>query len=306
MPRGPVHVDSKGACIYCGATDTRLSDEHVVPYSHGGAHVIRKASCGRCADITKKFEQKVARDLWGDARIAFDAPLRRKSQRKARLVMPGRNTSGPGCAVAAEEYPAGFVFYKMCQAGMLQGLPANVDVSGSWQFVVIDDKERRERFLEKYPGRDLVIRFRHAPREFGQLLAKIGYGQVLTQLDPEDFRPLCVPYILGYETNVSYIVGGAFEEQAAERGNGYSLKTAGFGGPDKLLLLALIRGTPGAIHHDHVAPYLLLVAPRARSHIRPAIKRNRTSPATPAGGSAGTGSPAQVVPEKSSISASQS
>ena len=241
MPRGPVHIESKGACIYCGAADTRLSDEHVVPYSLGGAHVIRKASCGRCADITKKFEQKVARDLWGDARIAFDAPSRRKSQRRARLVMPDRGTGGPGYAVAAGEYPAGFVFYKMCQAGLLQGLPASVDVSGSWQFVVIDDNERRERFLQKYPGRDLAIRFRHVPREFGQLLAKIGYGQVLTQLDPEDFRPICVPYILGYETNVSYIVGGTFEEQAAERANGYSLKTAGFGRPDRLMLLALIR-----------------------------------------------------------------
>ena len=183
MTRGPVHIESKGACIYCGAAGG-LSDEHVVPYFLGGAHVIRKSSCGRCADITKKFEQKVARDLWGDARIAFDAPSRRKSQRKSRLVMPDRRAGGPGHAIAAAEYPAGFVFYKMCQAGLLQGLPACVDVSGSWQFVVIDDDERRKRFLEKYPGRDLAIGFRHVPREFGQLLAKIGYGQVLTQLDP--------------------------------------------------------------------------------------------------------------------------
>lgn len=241
MSRGPVYVESKGACIYCGATDTRLSDEHVVPYSLGGAHVIRKASCGRCADITKKFEQKVARDLWGDARIAFDAPSRRKSQRKPRFVMPDRHTGGPGYAVAAGEYPAGFVFYKMCQAGLLQGLPASVDVSTSWQFVVIDDNERRERFLRKYPGRDLAIKFRHVPREFGQLLAKIGYGQVLTQLDPEDFRRICVPYILGYKTNISYIVGGTFDEQAPEPSNGYSLKTAGFGRADWIMLVAVIR-----------------------------------------------------------------
>lgn len=33
MPRGPYYVESKGACIYCGAIDVALSDEHVVPYS---------------------------------------------------------------------------------------------------------------------------------------------------------------------------------------------------------------------------------------------------------------------------------
>ena len=66
MPHGPFYVPSRGACIYCGATDAALSDEHVVPYGLGGSHVLRKASCCRCAAITSKFERKVMRELWGD------------------------------------------------------------------------------------------------------------------------------------------------------------------------------------------------------------------------------------------------
>ena len=213
----------------------------MVPYSLGGSHVLRKASCGRCADITKKFEQKVARDLWGDARIAFDAPSRRKSQRQNDLVMPDPSGSGEELAILAADYPAGFVFYKMCQAGLLQGLPADVDVSRNWQFVVIDDDRRRENFLTKHPTRKLSLRFRHVPYEFGRLLAKIGYGHVLTQLDPGDFHPICVPYILGHRANVSYVVGGTFEDQAPEPDNGYSLGTAGFGSVERIMLVALVR-----------------------------------------------------------------
>ena len=241
MPAGPFHVNSRGACIYCGTTDTALSDEHVVPYSLGGSHVLRHASCGRCADITKKFEQEVARDLWGDARNAFDAPSRQKSRRKKMLTLPDGGSGNRPVVIPAAEYPAGFVFYKMCQAGLLQGLPPNVDVSGSWQLVVIDDDGRRKRFLTTYPRVALTLKFRHVPQAFGRLLAKIGYGHVLTQLDPGDFRPICLPYILGHDANISYVVGGTFEEPTPEPGIGYSLRTAGFGGPDRITLVALIR-----------------------------------------------------------------
>ena len=255
MPRGPFYVESKGACIYCGTTNTALTDEHVVPYSLGGSHVLRKASCGRCANITKKFEQKVARDLWGDARIAFDAPSRRKRQRKKRLVMPSPSGGGKRLVIPAAKYPAGFVFYKMCQAGLLQGLPADADMSSIWQLVVIDNDKRRENFLAKYPTRKLSLGFRNVPQEFGRLLAKVGYGHVLTQLDPGDFRPICVPYILGREANVSYVVGGTFEEQVPERDNGYSLKTVGFGTAHKLMLVALVR----LLANSHAPAYHVVV-----------------------------------------------
>ena len=203
--------------------------------------MLRKASCGRCADITKKFEQKVARDLWGVPRVAFDAPSRRKKQRKKKLSMPDPSGHNKGLEIPAEEYPAGFVFYKMCQAGLLQGLPADVDVSANWQLVVIDDDTRRKNFLSKHPTKQLYLSFRHVPHDFGRLLAKVGYGQVLTQLDPGDFRPICVPYILGHKANVSYVVGGTFKEQVPELNNGYSLMTVGFCSSDRLMLVALVR-----------------------------------------------------------------
>ena len=241
MPRGTAYFESKGACIYCGATDVELSNEHIVPYSLGGSHVLRKASCARCADITKRFEQKVARGLWGQARTAFDAPSRRKSQRKQKLEMSDPNSGGRKFAIPAAEFPAGLVFYKMGQAGLLQGLAPDIDISDNWQLVVIDDDQRRENFLAKYPERELIIGFQHVPHDFGRLLAKIGYGQVLTDLDPGDFRPLCLPYILGHRPNISYIVGGTYEDQEPLRDTGYTLETTGFAIADRFMLVAQIR-----------------------------------------------------------------
>ena len=153
----------------------------IVPYSLSGTHVIRDASCAQCEDMTKKFEQKVARDLWGDARTGFQQPTRRKKERRTHIEMP--EVSGQSVQlVPAGEYPAGFVFYKMGPCGLLQGVPETMDISHSWQLVVIDDDRRRDGFFKKH-GHHAVLKFRHVPEDFGRLLAKIAYCQVLTALD---------------------------------------------------------------------------------------------------------------------------
>ncbi len=251
MPRGPAYFESKGACIYCGVKGVELTDEHIVPYSLGGSHVLRNASCLRCADITKKFEQRVARDLWGDARTSFNAPTRRKRERKSIIVVPDPHDRTKSLTVPASEYPAGLVFYKMSKAGLLQGLHETVDLSGAWQMVVIDDDERRRNFVKKHPGK-LVIKFRHVPDAFGRLLAKVGYGQLLTALDPGDFRPICLPYITGEKSNLSYVVGGTLDDQKPEPQNGYSLSTVVFGSSSRLMLVALVRlyaNTHSPVYH---------------------------------------------------------
>ena len=240
MSHGVTYYKSKSMCIYCGESDVKLTNEHIVPYALGGCHVIREASCEKCADITKLFEQRVARDIWGDARIAFDAPSRRKKQRKSYIWMSDPDDIRKRRKVPSSEYPGALIFYKMRRAGLLEGLPETVDISNRWQLVAITDDKRTKDFEAKYPGK-LTVRFRNFPFEFGQLLAKIGYGQVLTTLDPGDFRRVCLPYIMGTRKNVSYIVGGSFEDVKPEPDHGYNLSTVGFGNHQSIMLVALIR-----------------------------------------------------------------
>ncbi|MGE0531417.1 MAG: HNH endonuclease [Hyphomonadaceae bacterium] len=237
MNHGPTHTESKGVCIYCGARGVPLSDEHIVPYAIGGSHVIRKASCRACAKITGAFEQKVLRDLWGDARASFNAPTRRKKERRSHITMPDAGAGSLTLPVA--EHPGGFVFYAMCKAGLLQGFSNEVDLSAGWRLVVVDDDKRRQNFLAKYPDR-LTMRFRHVPKDFARMIAKIGYGHIMTALDPGDFNPICVPYILGKADNVSFVVGGTAQAQGQTQ-EGYQLQSAVFGGGARVLLIALVR-----------------------------------------------------------------
>ncbi len=95
--------------------------------------------------------------------------------RKNHIVMHDPHDRTKSLTVPAEEFPAGLVFYKMCRAGLLQGMPETFDLSNSWQLVMIDDDKRRQNFLEKHPEK-LTLTFRHVPDAFGRLLAKIGYG----------------------------------------------------------------------------------------------------------------------------------
>jgi len=58
MTHGPTNFPTKGKCIYCGASDVKLSDEHIVPLAFGGQHVIQEASCSDCAKITSNLKPK--------------------------------------------------------------------------------------------------------------------------------------------------------------------------------------------------------------------------------------------------------
>jgi hypothetical protein len=250
MSHGHTRIPSRGVCIYCGKENLRLTDEHVVPLSLGGQHILEGASCLACADITKKFEQDVAREMWGAARNSYNAPSRRKAKRASHVLLSDPDRPDQKVKVPFSEYPAAMVFYKMGRAGLLEGLPENVDLSSAWQLVAIHDDEKANKFQEKF-GIRLTSKFRHVPESYARLLAKIGYCHMLVKLEPKDFRPICLPYILG-KPNASFIVGGSMNDLPPSAGFGYVLRTACFGTEDRLMLMAEIRlyannGTP--IYH---------------------------------------------------------
>jgi len=240
MSHGPTKIPSFGRCIYCGSDKEPLTDEHIVPLSLGGQHVLEAGSCPKCAQITSAFELDVCRGLWGDARISYDAPSRRKKKRKTHITLPPAQGEATPITIPYSEYPGAFTFYTMRPAGYLQGLPKDVDISREWQFSVIVDESRKEDFLRKYPNR-LTMQFKHVPESFGRLLAKIAYGNTLCSLHPDDFHPLCLPYILGAERNISYIVGSDFSTAAPTPGIGYELNTGIQGSADKITIVSEIR-----------------------------------------------------------------
>ncbi len=174
--------------------------------------------------------------------------------------MPDADNPGEKISVPAHEYPGVFVFYKMEPSGISCGLSEEIDTSKSWKLIVIDDDQRRNEFLKK-SQKKLTVQFRNVPQQFGQLLAKIGYGHLLTALDPSDFRPICLPYILGEKSNVSYIVGRGDENVSPMEGIGYSLRTMAQGTSESLLLSVIIR-----LYANTFAPEYLVAVGEVAGH----------------------------------------
>jgi hypothetical protein len=112
-------------------------------------------------------------------------------------------------------------------------------MSAQWQLVAVTDNTKAKAFQKKF-WVPLTAKFRHMPESFARLLAKIAYCHLLTVLDPGDFRPICLPYILGDRKNPSYVVGGTFDIAEPEA-VGYRLSTCCFGSPGRLMLVAEIR-----------------------------------------------------------------
>jgi hypothetical protein len=151
--------------------------------------------------------------------------------------MPAVN-EGPGLRVPASEYPAVMVFYQMGQAGALAGLQYSVDTSTAWMLAAIIDQRRISNFRAKH-GTEPTASFVHLPDSFARMLVKIAYGQVLTSLDLGDFRPYCLPFIMGSLSNLSHIVGSC--KGAIEPGLGYRLRTYAFGREDRMFLVAEVH-----------------------------------------------------------------
>jgi hypothetical protein len=239
MTHGPTRIPSRNICIYCDSRNVELTEEHVVPLSLGGAHILERASCRDCAKITSRFEDDVARRMWGDARISYNIRTRHKKRRPTHITLPDTQRPDRQVTVPYSEYPAPMLFYKMASAGFLLGLSSVIDVSGQWQMVTVQNSQKTNDFERKF-GIKMTAKFTHVPDSFGRLLIKIGYCNILCSLDPSDFRALCVPYILGKKSNPSFLVGSATEIAPPEP-FGYRLSNFGFGDHQRMFLGVEVR-----------------------------------------------------------------
>ncbi|MFN4230741.1 hypothetical protein [Parvibaculum sp.] len=131
-------------------------------------------------------------------------------------------------------------FYFMDKAVALRGLPEDIDLSSKWKIKAIMDHARTKAFEEKFPGK-LTATIVSMPQSFARMIAKIGYGHTLTLLDIGDFQPICMPYILGKKTNLSFIVGGEGEHSRPVENLGYRLGSSFFGDRNHMVVMADIR-----------------------------------------------------------------
>lgn len=180
------------------------------------------------------------RDLWGQARASYNAPTRRKKERAKSFVLKDPDGIKEDLTVLAQHYPAPMIFYFMPEAGLLAGKDRLDDRSREWMLKAIVDEVRIKEFENKHPGR-LTSSFKNVPRSYGRMLAKIGHCQVMTVLDWGDFEPICLPYVLGKRSNVSYVVGSSSIIAPPQPEFGYFLRTIQISSNDRMLLVVEVR-----------------------------------------------------------------
>lgn len=63
----------------------------------------------------------------------------------------------------------------------------------------------------------------------------------MTTLDPDDFTPMCLPYILGKQSNVSYVVGSGSINVPPQPELGYSVRTVQVSTGDRTVIIVEVR-----------------------------------------------------------------
>jgi hypothetical protein len=230
-------------CIYCGETQSKLGDEHIIAFALAGNLILPKASCKACEKITQRYELTVARQMFGNFRMRHHIQTRNPNQRPTHIKIGTVNPDGtPGQAdVPVSQYPAPLFVYKFAEANMLLGLPPEVD-DFQWVPISIFSKDELDAMHKKYQW-DLKTSFKTVPVEFARMLAKIAHSYAVAELGIDAFHhnPMTLDVICNRTKNVSYTVGGRWEVPPAVPGAGHLLSTVYQRTVPRVLIVVQIR-----------------------------------------------------------------
>lgn len=214
MSKSIINYPKIGRCIYCPETDG-LSREHIVPYFLGGRMELKDASCDKCADITKKFEQTCAHDIFGPLRLISGIRGRHKNKRPTHLEVvveyPDRTET---VKIPVDEYPVVSIPMPILP-------PPGLRVGRTEQPRVMDLQYEKISVstLDRYIGfrdqlADLGATTAHVPMRFQfnaflRLLAKIAHGITVANFGLGSFEPMLPDLILGQQdNNLGHLIGG--------------------------------------------------------------------------------------------------
>ena len=176
---GPV-----GRCIYCGATNVHLGNEHTLPKSLGGGGtlVLQKASCLACGAITSKFERHVSRDLFSAVRAKHNLPTKHKDKRPTRLPLSvQRGKAEEIINVPIEVYPALVPLPLFAPPAYIdkRSYSSGIDVVGHALFGPPVQEIRDRLNIDGF-----TVTITHKGLDLARLIAKIAYGFAIRTFGP--------------------------------------------------------------------------------------------------------------------------
>lgn len=251
-------------CIYCGAWDRELTDEHVLPYSLTGHGLIfRKASCEHCAQLfNREFEQHVLTKMWGPFRERIEAPSRSRKKGKPeetrdihfKLLKPlGDELVEVGehfiRAIPISKLPLAFPSWRLPCPGIVMGRPSSDEIEGTnWT-------RTQEHELQPYldaarleTGHTGPIAIHVADVDHSKLfrfLAKTAHAFAVGVLGFDAFRPLLPDILFGRARNYCHLIGGFWDvPEPFDSQNCFDFAYGTFPGAERTLVVVKVHAFP--------------------------------------------------------------
>jgi hypothetical protein len=182
--------------------------EHIVPLSLGGIVKLPAASCRECAEITSKFELRLARKMYGNVRIRQKFPTRRPKKRPV-LVRAQDTITGAEVWLPPEESVVVLPKVHFLPPGMLRDPPeeptsfvgATLDAS---QVFPTDNSRWRSIGSNSYSFEQSFD-----PEALALTLAKIAHAYAVADFGLANFEPFLPSAILGRSNDLFKYVGGS-------------------------------------------------------------------------------------------------
>ena len=213
-------IPSPGRCIYCGDDQSKLTDEHVIPFALGGnSAILLKACCSTCQGIIQKYEQRVLRDRMGIFRARIGAPTRnpKKRPREQKLHFVEVNEKMEVLRdlgdrlVPIDDAPLAFAVWDCAPPGIL-GEVSTPDMRAGkpWTYVHKETamKLAREVAVET-SSNHVAVKVAEVNRlDVLRFIAKTAHAYAVAELGYGTFRPTLPDLILGRSDNVTEFIGG--------------------------------------------------------------------------------------------------
>lgn len=213
MARAGKSLRKVGHCIYCGATDTKLTDEHIIPFALGGNLKLDSASCGNCQRATSSIEHHVCRPIAGMLRTRLQIQTRRPRKRELVSHALKFGEEWRQVQMPPEEFPSTLSYPVFAPPRILQPRASIGAYAAThlWSLGQDDNfKAVADAVLAKY-GADSLKLAEFKPAILMNFVAKVAHSAAVALLGPESFTPFLRRIAVQPEQVSDFYLGGGGE-----------------------------------------------------------------------------------------------
>jgi hypothetical protein len=194
-------------CIYCGELEG-LTDEHIIPYSLNGNHILQKASCPACCKITSKIEKQVARDFLRPMRAYYGLKTRRTYPNLFSISGKTFNDEDVSISIPISEYGSVVVYTQFSPPAYISKAAYREGISCIGASIQRSGGLSTYDLSKKYHLKDINFIAEYKPIYLARALAKIAYGFAVAKYGLENFEDVYILLsILNLKNDIGMWVG---------------------------------------------------------------------------------------------------